>query len=59
MNTSLLDIEDSVRKWMRKSNVWSKKQPLVIYLKKITYIPSMKKYLWSEQECICTAFLSL
>lgn len=58
MNT-LLDIEEGVRKWTRKINVWNKKQTLVIYFKKIIYIPSIKKYLWSEQECICTAFLSL
>lgn len=45
MNTSLLDIEGGVRKWTRKINVSSKLQTLVIYFKKITYIPSIKKHL--------------
>lgn len=59
MNTSLLDIEGGVRKWVKKINVWNKKQTLVIYFRKITYIPSIKKYSCSEPECTSTAFFSL
>lgn len=32
------------------------KQTLVIYFKKMTYIPSINKYFYWEQECVGTAF---